>query len=141
MDLAALKTELDTDPETLGYAAADDVQAANLLNTYSESRKLNRRGIPVAEIVQQIELTEFEALTAARRQWLELALSGDTLDVDTAAGNTAARDGILVLFPGGSGTRTRLIALLDRGSTRAEFLFGAGVAVTPSQVADARRLP
>jgi len=43
------------------------------------------------------------------------------------------------IFPAGSQTRTNLIALLKRDGSRADEL-GLGH-VTPSHVADARRLP
>ena len=137
IDLLALKDELTNDPNGYGLPGMGDEAAAEALNLVRVAIQLDRESVPAGEIAQAIKLTEFEAVTvtAAQRQWLLMILGAvGTISVK----DTEAKTGLLAIFGVGTTTRTNLVALSTRAASRAEQL-GFGV-VTPSDVADARRL-
>lgn len=133
VDLTELRTELDTDPLGLGYAGMDDVTAADTIN--ATVRSVEREFLDSAEVVPAIDPAEWPADQAVRDH-LALVLGLDRVNVREP--NIRALFG--GAFPAGSNTRDALVALQTRDGTRAEELFGLGASVTPSQVADARRL-
>ena len=72
-----------------------------------------------------------------------------TSPLDTADGrsgtssqhpNTPVIANFQVMFPAGSGTRARLIALASRNGSRAEQLFGVGVQITHADVSATRQV-
>lgn len=133
MDLRALKTEITSDPVGIGYAGKPDAEVAALLNEPLRPN-LNRESLTPSEFVQAIDPAEFFALTQAQRDWIALVASTEDI---FPIGNVRA--GLITVFPAGTSTRAALLALLrETGSRARELGFGR---VTPSQVADARRLP
>lgn len=136
VDLAELKTELDTDPTGLGYTGSDGGDA-ELLNEPRASIQLNRATIPMGEIYGQIDWDdEYLALGDAQKTVFRTITSTVSLDVRSQH----IRDAFVAIFGGGSATIANLQAILTRDGSRAEELWGHGETVTPSQVADARRL-
>lgn len=132
MNLQALKSELDSDPLGLGYAAMSDVEAADSLN--APTREPNRDSISGGELAAAIDFAEYAALgTAIHRQYLQLLTAAPELPVKGPLRSTLAG-----FFPQNSATRQNIAALLKQTGSRAQEL-GLGV-VTPSHVADARRL-
>jgi hypothetical protein len=77
---------------------------------------------------------EFAALPAADKQYVQLVCQAQTMPL-----TAALKAELGSVFPAGSATRANLLALLKRPGSRAEEL-GLGF-VSPSNVADARRLP
>lgn len=131
MNLQTLKTELTTDPIARGYAAMSDEQAAESLNT--QNRQPDRESLTGGMIAASVVRTELAALTAADQNYVRALLPcGDiplTATIKTELGN---------IFGAATTTRANLLALLKRTGSRAEELrLGT---VTPSNVADARRL-
>lgn len=135
MDLQALKTELTTDPLTRGYGSMGDEEAANSLNAVNRTReKPTLRG---SDIYNALVPGEFTALQAAQQARVrDIFLLGDSIDVRAG---TNVRAVLLSVFAAGSQTRANLIAAATEPASRADEL-GLGF-VTPSNVADARRLP
>ena len=133
MDLQALKSELTADPLGRGYSGMSDEAAAESLNT--RDREQDRDAISGGDVAACVTLADFTAsgITNVQRQWLQLLSSASSL---TATAHLKAS--LRALFPQGSDTRSNLVALLKRTGSRAEEL-GLGN-VTPSHVADARRL-
>lgn len=132
MDLVALKAELDSDPLGRGYAGMSDVEASESLN--APTREPNRDSIGGGELAAAIDFTEYVALsTAIHRQYLQLLTSADNLPVKGPLRQTLAS-----FFPSGSTTRANIAAMLKQTGSRAQEL-ELGF-VTPSHVADARRL-
>ena len=139
MDYVALKSELQTDPTSLGYAAAiasgSDNILANLINAVSQSININRATVTNVEVFNAIDATDYAGLTSAKKSDLQLVLTPDTVTVN----NANVRTILASIFGAGSATRTALLALQTRKGSRAEQLFGAGVFVTESDIAIALR--
>jgi hypothetical protein len=131
MDLVALKAELTTDPLARGYANMDDEAAAVSLNT--KNRQANRDTLETGLLLASIVLSEFTALTAAQKQYLQLITAAPSLPL-----TSTLKTELGSIFPAGSATRTNFTALLKRTGSRAEEL-GLGN-VTCSDVANAKRL-
>jgi len=65
MNLAALASELTTDPLSRGYSSMTDAQAADDLNT--EYRTRNKAVVTGSEIINNVDVTEWNGLTDAER--------------------------------------------------------------------------
>lgn len=132
MDLAALKTELTSDPAAIGYAAAngDHDAITKLLNR--PQRTIDAESLPSGVLVSCIDRAEFAALSAADKQYLNLFVTAGDVPM-----SQNVRQALRVLFPAGSETRTRINRATRRAGSRAEEL-GLG-RVTESDVADALR--
>lgn len=129
MDLAALKTELTTDPEGLGYTGHDE-HDAGLLN--APTRTPDRESIDSGLLVACISPTDFAALTANQKQYLGLFTNAGSVPL-----TAAVKQNLAGMFDAGSATRQALVAAMKRTGSRAEEL-GLGQ-VTTSIVANARR--
>lgn len=140
IDLAALKTEITTDPETLGYAAplaaGQTGDVAALLNASNAAIRTDRDLVPAHEIFEAIVQSEWAALDAQEKSRIALVLSMSEVNVK----GTNTRAAFTEAFANGTGTRTALVALLTKDGTRAEQLFGSGARVTHTDVARASRL-
>jgi len=130
MDLVALKTELTSDPAGLGYAGKSHEDQAVLIN--KPQRTIDAETINGGVLVSCLDKTEFAALTAADKAYLNLFVTAG--DVPVTAN---VRQALRALFPAGSETRNRINAATRRNGSRAEEL-GLG-RVTESDVADALR--
>lgn len=137
VDLQALADELTSNPLGLGYTG-DDAADAGLLNDPGASGETVRRSaIPMGEIYGQIDWDgEYLAMTPEKREAFQVITSTEYLDVTSQH----IRDAFVAIFGAGSTTLGGLQSILDRDASRAEILFGVGVRVSPSHVADARRL-
>lgn len=142
-DLLALKAELTNDPQNLDLVAPpdiDDVGNADKLNLVRPTLLIDREAIPMVEVMVQIDRDEYNALSAADRQWLQMVSATGTVNPKSGG---EVREGLLQLFGAGSETRTHLLAILQEPANRIEHMFKAGLLeaggnVTPSDVADAR---
>ncbi len=141
-DLLALKAELTNDPLALGLTvlAADDEANANALNLVRATIQIDRESIPVSEIVKAIDRDEFNAASAADRQYIGMITAGG--DVNPKTGGEV-REAMLQIFGVGTESRTNLTALLTEAANRIEQLFKAGTleaggTVTPSDISQAR---
>ena len=137
MDLAALKTEITTDPAGIGYAAiiTDHVAVARLINTAERSvpQKAERPLWEFLELFDPTELATAEADTAKRAR-LQTVMACPTINPDAQR----LVQHINAIFGNPSTTRTRFLAWQRRIGSRAEELgFGR---VTESDIADALRI-
>jgi len=142
-DLLALKAELETDPKSLGLTtlAADDEANANKLNAVSPLTPIDRESIPASEISKAIDRDEFNAASAADRQWIGMITASG--DVNPKTGSEV-REGLLQIFAAGTESRAALTALLTEPASRADQMYKTGLLeqggqVTPSDVAQARQ--
>lgn len=163
MNYPALRTELLTDPLAWGYAAAyggslptttdvlaGDATVAGLLNDPGRGRTIRRADVTAADIWQVLDMADLPALSGSptsaalsqeRRDlaWLTglgaLSVALRLLNADGT--DTQVRANLARLFPAGTGTRTRLLALAERAVTRADELVLGGV-VSALDVARAR---
>lgn len=130
MDLAALKTEITTDPAAIGYAAAggDHVAIAKLIN--KPGRAIGIESLSSGVLVSCLDQTEFTALTAAQKAYLNLFVTAGEVPM-----TQKTRQALRGMFPAGSETRQAINQATKRDASRAEELgFGR---VTESDVADA----
>jgi hypothetical protein len=150
---AQIKTELDADPQALGYAALRAAQDWNGLTTLlnqvrpqgdPKRETVDRRMIDRQEVIEALVYAEVVTNTAAAgtamRDALTLllvSLNGGFLDPL----NANIRGFFTGAFAAGTATRTNLVALQTRPGSRAEKLWGDGVRVSASLVEDAVRLP
>lgn len=129
MDITALRNELANDPAARGYGPLEvsDAfinRAERLIN--EPARTVDEKFLSASQIAQSIVLSEYSALTAAQRQWLDMIIASGG-QVFIGAGSNV-RSGILSLFAAGSGTRTNLVAALARTGSRADEL-GLGTVI------------
>jgi hypothetical protein len=147
----ALKTEIETDPNSYGYAAhvtSGSTQAiADLLNLARTGSNggpaitVRRTNIAASEVLEAIDNRDFEAsLNAAHVAWFESVTQLPMLRLVNDDGSDTRILGNLKRFvqnPGPQGSRARLIAIADRAGSRAEQLFGSGTTVQSSDIAQA----
>lgn len=168
INFTALKNELNNDPVSLGYAPfialGDDVSLAAILNfvrngvtpcpvnnVVGAAVTVRRKDISSAEIILAIDVTDYTALPTnpnntqlsnERRflSWLECLTNVPQVRLINDDGtDTPVITNLQAMFPGGTGTRTRLVALAIRSGSRAELLFGVGTNITPDNVGQALR--
>lgn len=137
INYAALKTELQSDPTSLGLAALlsagnHDAVAAKL-NEVNANIDVQRSTVASDEIIEAMDATEFAALAQANLLRLLILLQKETFVISRA--NTRAL--IAGVFPVGGPTRTRLAALLTRKGSRAEQLFNSSTVITAADIARA----
>jgi len=131
-----LKTELDTDPLTIGYSGMTDEEVATAMNRTDTGRTL-----PVDELTSQvlyglIDTTEFDALSAGNKADVDRVLS--VAPAVTLSPGSRARAVLTSIFGGGSTTSANIGAAVVRTVSRAEEI-GLGV-VKVGHVQQARAL-
>lgn len=136
--LTALATEINTDPKAVGYTPGSKTnrQIADLLNTLgigTTPTKTNAGVVSVQVLLNSLVGSEVLVLTAAASQALLIYFSGGSLD----AGNTNVRAGIGGIFGAATVSRANLLAAVDRFQSRAEVLFGNGIALDQRDVSQA----
>jgi len=143
-DLTALKSELTNDPNGLGLTLLPEDDAANSvkLNEVLDAQQVERNAIPVNEIAQQVDRTEYNGLSLADRQWLDLIMQTGSVNV-SATGQV--KQGLLQLFGPTTETRAGMASLLTEAVNRIEQLYRQGILeqggyVTPSDVSQARQV-
>lgn len=135
MDYTALRSELLTDPVTLGYAGQNDTQAAATLNSLTTGRTRNRTAVPVQEVFNAIDDGAWPAVGSLSADKLAAILSMPVVD----ASNTNTRGIFGAVFPNSgatAATRTRLLAIGTETVSRAVEL-GLGPVIV-SDVTKAR---
>lgn len=143
IDYTALKNELINDPKGLGYAPlyanGQDQDLADLMNVVRAGGDYQIDNEPVTkeDVVKAVTSQDFAAMSALDfTKLLVLFLMGE---IDLA--NAATQTLLASVFPANGGTRTNLIALAKRQGTRGEKLFGGGVRLSASDIAQARNMP
>lgn len=136
---AALKSEIQIDPNALGYApfnaASDWDSIVALLNDKSKGGQINVSVLDARSLVNAVVASEYNTLTQPARD-----LWRDVLTVGVSQGVRLNDSGIvslvLAIWSAGA-TRTNLIALQKRAGSRCEALFGEGAAVNSQDVFNA----
>lgn len=130
--LAALHTEITTDPLAIGYAGKTDQQIAALINalTGPGAASIFRNDIAYQEIINAINSADFAGLSALQIAKLQL-FQGQLLD----ATKSNIRTIFLGIFTGLTNTINSLTALASRTGSRAEVLWGIGTVIQWSDVA------
>lgn len=148
--LQTLKTELNSDPRSYGYAA--DI-LSGYVGGLRDKLNLARAGITIrrpdcdpAEILEAIDIRDFAASPAGvtnnqfAASWFESITQFARVRLANTDGTkTQVRKNIDRMVNDAQGSQTRLDAVAVRTGTRAEELFGAGVVVTNDDVTNALR--
>jgi hypothetical protein len=138
-DLAALKSEVNTDPISMGYVpdAMDDgvIFLINDVDSNQAPEQINRplEEVKTSEVAGVIDATEYDGLTAYDKAWVDQFISRGEDEV-----LTPHKDKFLAVFGAGSVTRTAALALLPKDATRAEVLFGINTVITNADWVAAR---
>lgn len=153
--IAALKAELQTDPRGYGYNAAgrNDTDMKNRVNAVRDGTNpgtnptgaggqasgvisLKRPTIPRQELLNAIDTRDLKASpTVLEGSVLESILQSDTITLLNDDGtNNLTRQNLNRLLADTNGSQTRLGTIARRNASRAEELFGFGVAVTTDEV-------
>lgn len=147
--LAALASEIQTDPTAQGYAAlvsaGNRLGIANKLNAINAVNQVKRVDIRASEILEAIDVADvITSANAVAVSWFESATQQATLRLTADDGqDTRILKNIKSLFlaNGAAGanpqTRARLNAIALRDGSRAELLWGAGIKITDQHIADA----
>ena len=139
--MAALTTEINTDPKGLGYAAqsGNSASIADLMNTSPEpiaagsQEQIYRNYADTRDLIAGIVLSEAAALTQGNRDYLAIVFS--TAQVKT--GDANLRTQLAAIFGAGTTSRTNLTNAAQKNASRAEALWGDGFRVTAQQVSAA----
>lgn len=135
VDYTALKTEINTDPKGLGYSGKSDYEISVLMNTAgASSETLFKSYTPTEDLVACIVRSEFDALAAAGKTYLDMVFQAPKVKT----GDATLRTQMGALFAAGTTTRTNLTNSASRAATRAEILFGENAYITDQDVAIAR---
>lgn len=139
--MAALTTEVATDPKGLGYAGATGNSAtiADLMNLSPEpiaagsQEQIYRTRADTRDLMACIILAEFAALTQANRDYLTMLFSQSQVNT----GDANIRTQVASVFGGATTSRANLIAAASKQASRAQALWGDGFSVTPQAVSEA----
>lgn len=125
LDLIALKTEIITDPTSLGYTGKTSRQQAEIMNSESGGREVDSGLVLIRDIVGATDHVEFESLAVKNKEKYNLLMGNLDASVDMKSPNIRRMLGSI--FPAGSKTRASLVKLQKRSTTRAAELFGEEV--------------
>lgn len=136
--LAALTTEISSDPKGLGYStlAGNAASIADRMNTSPEpiatnqQEQIYRTQVSSQTLLAGIVLSEFSALTQANRDYCTMLFSA----ANVSTGDANVRTQLAAIFGAGTTSRTNLLAAAQKNASRAEALFGDGRRVTAQEV-------
>jgi hypothetical protein len=132
MSLDVLRTEIITDPLSRGYAGMTAEQVAASLNAKNRSR--NRTSMSATEVLNAINVTEFNAKTAEQKQQI-----WDVLHIGTLNPFGVEAQIFTSIFGGGSTTIQALAGMRMESISRAEEIGTSYVPVLPGHVEEVRR--
>jgi hypothetical protein len=137
INLTTLKSDILTGPLSSELTGKTDAAIADILNEQrvGVAHRVPADPLPSQTVFSAFVPSDLAALTTLQIQILQLALVCGEVDLRAANVRTILSNA----FPAGSATRTALAALVNRDGSRTEALFGSGVTITPSDVANARR--
>lgn len=140
IDPVALKTEIINDPKSIGYATAwnagSNQEVVELLNEVREICQVDVAYRESWELQNAVVYAEQAALDATKTTAWQNVLRCGRIEVR----NANMRGQILGIWAAGTTTRSNLAALQTRDSSRAEELWGDGVAVSVEDVRAAREV-
>ena len=132
VDIAALKSELTLDPESLGYAShvsgGSGTEIAKLINQPDSARQFDNlvTAFDMEEAVDPADWPTPGNEQWKRDLWRDILLSiGATGAINANATNLKGK--VQLIFGAGTPTRSNLTALQTRDGSRAEELFGENV--------------
>lgn len=142
--LSTLRTELLTDPASIGYAPYVSNGTFSILTSLINSVSANAHTVTsvvavsrVASFDLQVAVVagEFLALSAGHQALWNAALTAAVNGI--AISNTTFRQQVTTVWSAGTTTRANLVALQERPCTRGETLFGERTQVGVDQIGKA----
>jgi hypothetical protein len=148
VNLAALKTELLTDPNSYGYspliADTNNPALAAMLNFPRAAISMPRPDVTPLELLEAIKVTDFipsGQQSILHGSWFESLAQFPSIRILKENGtDTRVMTNLMTILVNGSASETRLRALAVRAGSRIEQLFGVGISVTVQEVIDAQRI-
>ena len=153
-NLATLKTEIETDPDTIGYDTTHAQVGLNntLINANSGSYTVTKPKIASTDIVGAVTYDAYNTLTQDEQEWLTWITTACTggEEVDNLPINADKRVQLAGQTGGGGSNssiwsaahrtamETAMLNLIDVGGSRAEDLFGFGTILSNQDLAAAR---
>lgn len=118
MDYIILRAELDAGHPVTGAYSQTDATAVAQLNAVNVTRQ--RTHMSASQLFEALDVTEYKSLDATKRAMVDRVMAlGDEIGIGAG---TKARDFLLDAFPGGTATRTALLALVQEPSSRVQVL-------------------
>jgi len=141
--LQALHDEIEADPLGIGYKNGDgswkeDRVIVDLINDPANGDVVQRNHISPEEVIEQIVIDEWDAITASQRLYIGLLPS--LAEIDATENGTEVRANLLSIFGPTTTTRANLVSVVQKDGSRAEVLWGEAFAVSISNVAYAANL-
>lgn len=139
MNYTLLATEINTDPQTLGYAPfvanGSDQSIADMLNAPTATTGW-RNDVTPQEVLERIVGADFVLLPVGQQILAQLLFAqvGNRIDASKAS----IQNLFVAAFGTGTATTTALIAMAQKYYSRAEVLFGVGTHVSAYDIAKAR---
>jgi hypothetical protein len=125
IDLVALATELQTDPQGLGYTG-DPINDHSVINLVRASIQIDVPTVPTRDIIEATIASEYSTLSDTEKSRYQTLVSVG--EIDPNATNAVAA--FQAMFTGGTTTRSNLLALQSRDGSRAEQLFEESVSLS-----------
>ena len=133
------KTWIPPEGEIEGHWMWKGDQAINdLINDPANGDTIQRQAVQPQEIVEQIVLADWLAITLEKRLYIQLLMSLPT--ISTVADATEIRANLLAIFTPGMETLTNLIAVVQRQGSPAEVQWGENTQITNGQIGRAANL-
>jgi hypothetical protein len=135
-----IRTEIDVDSKALGYATlkvqtnGPEAVAARMNEAGASAETLFKSWVDTYELIAEIVYSEYSGWTAAQRALVDNSPFFRQTRVKTGLPNL--RTTLAAIIPTGA-SRTAMVAFASRSASRAEALWGEGVRVSATQVADA----
>ena len=129
--LAALKSEIETDPIGMSYdingGTFELLQLLNLPENNVGNDTINRptEELDIPDIAGVINASEFAALSSYDQQWVIMFINRPADEM-----LRPYQPKFLQLFGAGSATRAAVLALRSKDASRAEVLFGVNTAIS-----------
>jgi len=143
IDLAVLKTEINTDPTGLGLpalvTAGNHTEIARLLNEVKASIQVDNfvSAFDIEEAVDPADWPTPSNVQWKRDLWRDvlLSISSEVGEINANATNLKAK--VQLVFDPATSTRTNLAALQTRDGSRIQELFGSDEQVSHGTVSEA----
>ena len=137
VDLAELKSEVETDPQGYGYDPANTTELLQIINLVRATITIEKERISAALVRGATTFASYDGLLADRQEWLQWitgsnGVSEESLVVTADLKQQLAGIGGSSIWAVGDRTEmeTAMLALINRDGSRAEELWGIDTVIT-----------
>lgn len=135
-DLAALKSEVETDPSGYGYVSSDTANVLNNLNVKRNTITVTKEKVSSADIRSTCTYDAYNNLSIDEQEWLRWMTGSNGFNEEnvlvTVDLKARLSDGTNAIWAAGNRTEMNaaMLALMDVDGSRAEQLFGFGTVIS-----------